>query len=164
MLDQTSTLAEYIHSTLMAIIYFVPTYSRIRVRRNPYTGKVIRMNLVVDELSQAVLMYIDAASLAVMDLAVNNGRISTGFHLETRYPIVVNVVSFEVTEPVVEREYSYIATVMDVIPSHDGVRVVLHPDASEGVPRDLVVLVCALGVVGHVQPDVLAIRYVAILY
>jgi len=148
----------------MAIVYFVSTYSRVRIRCDPYASKIIRMNLVIDELSQTILVHVDAPSLAMMDFAVNNGRISSGFHLETCYPIVVNVVSLEVTEPVIECEYSYIATVMDVIPSHNGIRIILHPDTSKGIPWDLVVLVCALGVVGYVQPDVLTIRYIAILH
>lgn len=45
---------------------------------------------------------------------------------------------------VVEREDSYVPPVMDVIASDDGVAVVFHPDASEGIVGDLIVFVDAL--------------------
>ena len=55
------------------------------------------MNPVLDELASAVLMYIDPSRLAVVDFTFNNCRVSTSFHLEARYPIVVDVVGFKVT-------------------------------------------------------------------
>ena len=42
---------------------------------------------------------------------------------------------------VVEREDADVAAAVDVVAPHDRVRVVLHPDAGERVPTDLVVLV-----------------------
>lgn len=163
-LDQTPTFAEYVHAALVAVVDLVPSYSGIRVRRNPHAGKVVGVDLVVDELAQTVLVDVDPARLAVMYFAVHDGRISAGLHLESRYPIVVNVVGFEITEAIVECEYAYVATVVDVIPSHYRVRVVLHPDARQRVPRDLVVLVRALSVISHVQAHVLAVRYVAVFH
>lgn len=44
----------------------------------------------------------------------------------------------------VEREDSYVPSVMNVIPSDDGVPVVFHPDASEGIVGDLIVFIDAL--------------------
>lgn len=63
-------------------------------------------------------------------------------------------------QAVIEREYTHVPAVVDVIPAHDRIGVVLHPDAGEGVPADLVILVRTLGVIRHVKSDVLAIRYI----
>lgn len=41
-------------------------------------------------------MHVYTARLAVMDLALNDGRIGTGFHLEPGDAIVVNVIQVEV--------------------------------------------------------------------
>ena len=46
----------------------------------------------------------------------------------------------------VEGEHPHVSAVVDVVPSDDGVAVVLHPDARQRVVGDLVVLVHALGV------------------
>lgn len=164
MLDQAAALAEYIHATLMAVVYLVATYGRIRVRRDPHTGEIVGVDLVVDELPETVLVNVNTARLSVVYLAMDNGWICASLHLEARYSIVVNVVRFEVAEPVVEREYTDVTPVMNVIPPHDRVRIVLHPYARQGVPRDLIVLVRALRVIGNVQTNVFTIRYVTVLH
>ena len=41
----------------------------------------------------------------------------------------------------VEREHAHVSAMVDVVPSNDGVAVVLHPDARQRVVGDLVVLV-----------------------
>lgn len=97
MLDQAATLAEYIDTTLMPVVDLVPPDRRITVRRYPHAGEIIRVDFVVDELTQSVLVHVDAASLAVMDLAVDDGGIGACLHLETGYPIIVNIVRFEIT-------------------------------------------------------------------
>lgn len=163
-LDQTPALAEYVHTTLVAVVDLVSPYGGIRVRGDPYAGEVVGVDLVVDELTQTVLVDVNAARLAVMYLAMHDRRISAGLHLESRYPVVVYVVGFEVAEAVVKCEYAYVAAMVDVIPPHYRVRVVLHPDAGQRVPRDLVVFVRALSVISHVQAHVLAVRYVAVLH
>lgn len=63
-------------------------------------------------------------------------------------------------QAIIERENPHIPSVVDVIPPHDRIGVVLHPNAGERVPADLVILVRSLGVIRHVQSDVLTIRYI----
>lgn len=63
-------------------------------------------------------------------------------------------------QSIIERENAHIPAVMDVIPAHDRIGVVLHPDTSERVPADLVILVRSLSVIRHVQSDILTIRYI----
>jgi len=45
---------------------------------------------------------------------------------------------------VVEGEHAHVSAVVDVVAPYDGVAMVLHPDAHQGVVADLVVLVDAL--------------------
>lgn len=52
---------------------------------------------------------------------------------------------------------------VDVVLAHDWTSIVFHPDAGKRVPADLIVLVRALGVIGHVQAHVLAVADVAVL-
>lgn len=42
-------------------------------------------------------MHVDAARLAVVDLAVDDGGVGARLHLETGYSIVVDVVRLEIT-------------------------------------------------------------------
>lgn len=54
------------------------------------------MNAIFDELAQAIFMHINAAGLAVMYVAFDNGWIGAGLHLETSDPIIVNVIFLEI--------------------------------------------------------------------
>lgn len=42
-------------------------------------------------------MHINPTSLTMMNITFDNGRIGTGFHLETGYAVIVNVVLFKVS-------------------------------------------------------------------
>lgn len=50
---------------------------------------------------------------------------------------------------------------MNVVTPHDWIGIVLDPNPRQSVSADLVVLVRALGIVGNVQANVLAVAYVA---
>lgn len=63
-------------------------------------------------------------------------------------------------QAVIKRENAHIPAVMDVIPAHDRISVVFHPNTSESIPTDLVILVRSLRVIRHVQSNILAIRYI----
>lgn len=54
------------------------------------------MDAILDELAETVLVHINAARLAVMDVALDHRRIGARLHLEAGYPIVVDVVLLEV--------------------------------------------------------------------
>lgn len=50
---------------------------------------------------------------------------------------------------------------MNVVTPHDWIGIVLDPNPRQSISADLVVLVRALGIVGNVQANVLAVAYVA---
>ena len=55
------------------------------------------MDLIVDELSLAILVHVDAARLPVVDLTVDDARVRSSFHLEAGNAVVVNVVAVKVS-------------------------------------------------------------------
>lgn len=81
----------------MPVVDLVPPDRRVAVRGNPNAGEIVRMDLVVDELAETVLVHVDTASLSVMDLAVYDGGVRARFHFEAGNSVVVDVVSFKVT-------------------------------------------------------------------
>lgn len=68
----------------------------VAVWGNPHTRKVVCIDLVLDELASALLVHVDAARLSVMDLAAHYCRVSIRLHLETCYPVPVDVAALEV--------------------------------------------------------------------
>lgn len=97
MLNETAALAEYVHAALVAVVYLIAAYGGIAVGSDPDSRKVVRVYLVVDELSKAGLVHVDAAGLTVVYLAVHDGGVGTGFHLEPGDSVVVDIVRLEVT-------------------------------------------------------------------
>ena len=69
----------------------------VTVGRDPHAGKVVGVYFVLEELSPPVLMHVDAARLAVVDLTSHHCGISTGFHLKASDAIVVYIVGLKVT-------------------------------------------------------------------
>lgn len=63
----------------------------------PNAGKVVVVDAVLEELSTAVLVNIDAAGEPVMNVTLDNGWVRSGFHLKPSYPVVVDVVVVKVT-------------------------------------------------------------------
>ena len=55
------------------------------------------MDLVLNKLSAPVLVHVDAARLAVVDLALDHRRVGARLHLEARDAVVVDVVALKVT-------------------------------------------------------------------
>jgi len=87
------------------MIYGILYYNHISLREpnrwiavgsNPDACKVVRVYLVFYELSAPVLMDVDAPCLSVVNVALDYGRISTGFHFEPRDTIVMNLILFKV--------------------------------------------------------------------
>ena len=92
-----------------------------------------------------------------MDFAFDDGGIGPGFDFETGDSIVVNVVAFKVAHAVVESENADVPAVMNVIPAHDRIRVVLHPHSSQRVATNFIVFVSALK--GGGGEDQMALRH-----
>lgn len=61
------------------------------------TCKIIGMYSIFDELAQSILVHINATGLTMMNVAFDHGWIGAGFHLETSYTIVVNIVFLEIS-------------------------------------------------------------------
>lgn len=55
------------------------------------------MYSIFNELSQSILMHIDAARLTMMNLALDHCGIGASFDLETSYAIVVYIVLLKIT-------------------------------------------------------------------
>lgn len=97
MFDQPAAFAENVDAALVAVVDFVPSDRGVAVGGYPHAGEIVRVDFVVDELAEAVLVHVDAAGLPVVDLAVDDGGIGARLHLETGYSIVVYVVCFKIT-------------------------------------------------------------------
>ena len=72
---------------------------RVAVRRHPHARVVVRVDLVLDELSPPVLVDVDAARLTVVDVTLHHGRVRARLHFEAGDAVVVDVVAFEVALP-----------------------------------------------------------------
>lgn len=81
----------------MSVVDLVPPDRRVAVRGDPHAGKIVRVDLVVDELAETVFVHVDAACLAVVDLAVHDGGIRARFHFEAGNSVVVDVVRLKIT-------------------------------------------------------------------
>lgn len=81
----------------MPVVDFVSSNSGITIRSYPHASKVIRVNFVVDKLTQAVFMHVNTASLAVMNFALNDSRVGTCFNFKAGNAVVMNVVSFKIS-------------------------------------------------------------------
>lgn len=55
------------------------------------------MNSIFYKLAESVLVYVNAASLSVMNIAFNNCRIGTGFHFKSGNSIIMDVIFLEIT-------------------------------------------------------------------
>lgn len=65
-------------------------------------------------------------------------------------------------QSVIEGKNAHIPPVVDVIPTHDRIGEILHPNARQGVSTDLVVFVGPLRVICHIQTYVLAVAYITV--
>lgn len=95
MLNQTSPFAEDIHATLMSVVDLITSYRWIAIARYPHASEIVRMDPIVYELPQPVLMHVYAPRLAMMYLTMHYSGVGACLHFETSNAIVVNVVRFE---------------------------------------------------------------------
>ena len=87
-------------------------------------------------------------SLAVMDLAFDDGGVGAGLDLKAGDAVVVDIVALEIAHAVVEGEDADVAAVMNVVATHDRVRVILHPHSRQRIATYLVVFVGTLAARG----------------
>jgi len=57
------------------------------------------VDLILDELSPPVLVYVDASRLTVVDVTLHHSRVRTRLHFKASDAVVVNVVAFKVALP-----------------------------------------------------------------
>lgn len=76
------------------------------------------------------------------------------------YYILVFLVYYQTYQTIIKGEYPHIPAVVNVVPPHDWICVVLDPNAGERVPAYLVILICSLGIIRHIQSHILTIRYI----
>ena len=115
------------------------------------------MNLVVDELAHAVLVHVDPARLSVMDFTAHYCGVGVGLDFETRDSVVVDVVRVKETQSPIEAENAHILPVVDMVPPHDRVGAIFHPNPSQSVAADLVVFVETLGSLSDNETDIFAV-------
>ncbi len=96
-LDQSSSFSEYINASLVPVIDFIFPDSRIAVRCDPHAGEIIRMDAVLEKLTEAIFMNVYATSLTVMNFAFRHCRICASFHFETGDTIIMDVVQVKIT-------------------------------------------------------------------
>ena len=96
MFDEPPSLSEYIHSTLMTVVYLVASNGGIAIWSDPHTRKIIRMDLVVNELTWATFMYIYTACLPMMNLTEGNCWVGTCLHFKASDSVVMNVIGMKV--------------------------------------------------------------------
>ena len=83
--------------------------------------------------------------LSMMDLAFDDCGVGAGLDFKSGNSVVVDVVALKVAHAVIKGEDADVAAMVYVIPAHDRIRVIFHPNARQRVPTDLVVLVSTLG-------------------
>lgn len=81
----------------MAIVNLILANRWITARSDPHAGKVVRMDAVLDKLTQTILVHVDATRLSVMDFTLDNSWIGASFHFEASNAIVVDVIFLKVS-------------------------------------------------------------------
>ena len=76
-LNKATPFAEYIDAPVMAVVDFIAANCWIGTGRDPNTGKIVRMNPILNKLTQSRLVNVNATGLAVVDFATYNRWIST---------------------------------------------------------------------------------------
>ena len=71
--------------------------SGITPRGDPHTSKVVGVDFILYELSTPIFMHINATSLPMMDLTVDDCWVGSSFDLKASYPVVVDVAWVKVT-------------------------------------------------------------------
>lgn len=69
---------------------------RVTVWGNPYTSKVVCIDLVLNELPSALFMYIYAPSLSMVNFTSHYCRVGICLHFKSCYPVSVDVAAFKV--------------------------------------------------------------------
>ena len=79
-----------------------------------------------------------------MDLAFDDGGVGACLDLKAGNAVVVDVVALKIAHAVVEGKDADVAAVVNVVTTHDRVRVILHPHSRQRVATDFVVFVGTL--------------------
>lgn len=74
-----------------------PPYCGVAVRRDPNPCKVICIDLVLDELAATLLVHVDAASLAMVDLATDHSGVGVRLDLKASYPVPMDVAALKIS-------------------------------------------------------------------
>lgn len=72
-------------------------YCGVTVGSDPHACKVIRKDLVFNELAATLFMHVDASCLTMMDLTTNHCRIGVCLHLKAGYTVPMDVTALKVT-------------------------------------------------------------------
>lgn len=143
---------------------------RITIWGYPYTSEVIRVYFVLDELSAAIFVNVNAPGLTMVNLAPHHSWIGTGFHFKTSNAIIVNIVCLKITlkrtsgetniilwrtkeskskeispyESIIKRENSDISAMVNMVSSHHRISLIFNPDARQRISAYFIVFICSL--------------------
>lgn len=73
-----------------------PPYCGVTIRRDPHPCKVICIDLVFDELAATLFVHVDAASLAMVDLATDHSGVGVRLDLKASYPVPMDVTALKI--------------------------------------------------------------------
>lgn len=103
-LDRTTNLRTWIIGWIWMLTWFeLKTFSSywpycgVTVGSDPHACKVIRKDLVFNELAATLFMHVDASCLTMMDLTTNHCRIGVCLHLKASYTVPMDVTALKVT-------------------------------------------------------------------
>lgn len=71
-------------------------YCGVTIGRDPNPCKVICIDLVFDELAATLFVHVDAASLAVVDLAPDHSGVGVRLDLKASYPVPMDVAALKI--------------------------------------------------------------------
>lgn len=93
--NEAATFSKNVHSSLLSVVNFIPSDGRVAIAGYPHASKIIRMNPIIDELTQSVFVNVNTAGLAVMYFTLHNCRVGSCFYFEPCNSVVVDVVGLK---------------------------------------------------------------------
>lgn len=151
MFNKSSTFSKYINSPLVSIINIITTYSRITIRSDPNTSKIIAMNSIINKLTKTIFMNIDATCLTMMNFTLYYRWISSSFNFKSSNSVIVNIISFKKSlrkqtkqpiiiiynimkfvmnnyQSIIKCKNAHISTMMYMVTTHNRISMIFNPN------------------------------------
>lgn len=96
-LNEPSSISKDVDSTLKAIVDFIPSNGGVAVGCDPHASILVGVDLILNKLTHAMFMDINATSLTIMDLTTYHSWVGLSLHLKASDAVVVDVIGLKVT-------------------------------------------------------------------